>query len=211
MSTSAFIPGLELSHRFYGEAVRPLLEQALSGAAYSAALLGRGSKVLGCDTAPSRLQVFLTPQEAARYGDRLHAHLAEHLPRTFDGYPTHFAPIGEPGGVGVLREIDGPVRHRVEITDPTAWFTSRSGFDPNQGVTFGDWPAIPEGHVPSPVPCAPDRNRGEPRSGPAVRGFTRFAGVGAVNRHGGSTTLDGGRPHPLVRTTSCRVARVIAT
>nr|WP_309505012.1 hypothetical protein [Streptomyces sp. KM273126] len=62
----AFIPGLELSRRFYTEAVRPLLEEVAPATPHSAARIGSGSEVLGYDTARStdhewgpRLQLFL--------------------------------------------------------------------------------------------------------------------------------------------------------
>jgi len=45
-----FIPGLELSARFYREAVRPLLDARFPGLRHAAARLGRGSDVLGFDT-----------------------------------------------------------------------------------------------------------------------------------------------------------------
>jgi hypothetical protein len=43
---SAFISGLELSRRFYQEAVRPTLDAEFPGLPHSAAVLGRGSEVL---------------------------------------------------------------------------------------------------------------------------------------------------------------------
>jgi len=45
-----FIPGLELSRRFYWEAVRPVLDAEFPGLRHSAALIGTGSEVLGFDT-----------------------------------------------------------------------------------------------------------------------------------------------------------------
>lgn len=47
---SGFIGGLELSRRFYREAVRPLLERPFPDLPHAAALLGTGSDVLGFDT-----------------------------------------------------------------------------------------------------------------------------------------------------------------
>ena len=44
-----FIPGLELSRRFYWEAVRPVLEGSFGGLPHSAALIGPGSETLGFD------------------------------------------------------------------------------------------------------------------------------------------------------------------
>lgn len=46
----AFIPGLQFSELFYQEAVKPILEVVFPQLAYSAALIGPGSEVLGYDT-----------------------------------------------------------------------------------------------------------------------------------------------------------------
>lgn len=50
MRTPSFIPGVELYHRFYWEAVRPVLDTEFPGLRHSAALIGPGSEVLGFDT-----------------------------------------------------------------------------------------------------------------------------------------------------------------
>ncbi|MEV7427556.1 DUF4037 domain-containing protein [Streptomyces sp. NPDC091212] len=149
MTTPSFIPGLELSHRFYCEAVRPLLDEAAPGVTHSAARLGGGSEVLGFDTARSadhewgpRLQIFLRSQDLTRHGARITALLSERLPKTFRGYPTHFASAGE-ADIRVMRTTDGPVHHRVEVTDPGSWFTTQLGFDPRTDITLSDWLATP--------------------------------------------------------------------
>ena len=61
-----FIPGLELSERFYAEAVRPVLARHWPRLRYSAALIGPGSEVQGFDTPMSmdhhwfpKVQIFL--------------------------------------------------------------------------------------------------------------------------------------------------------
>jgi hypothetical protein len=51
---SAFLPGRDLSRRFYEETVRPLLLEYLAGIPFAAAHLGAGSDVLGFDTEMSR-------------------------------------------------------------------------------------------------------------------------------------------------------------
>ncbi|GHD13344.1 hypothetical protein GCM10010313_38080 [Streptomyces violarus] len=139
-----FLPGLELSRRFYTEAVRPLLDEALPGIPHAAARLGSGSEVLGYDTPRSadhewgpRLQLFLRPQDAGHHGPRLTALLSHRLPKTFLGPPTHFALTGEDPGtdIRVMTRTDGPVHHRVDITDPGTWFTAHLGFDPSETVT----------------------------------------------------------------------------
>jgi len=145
MSTPTFIPGLELSRRFYFEAVRPLLDEAVPEIPYSAARIDSGSEVLGFDTARSadhewgpRLQLFFSPQDVVQHGTRIHSLLSDRLPKLFYGYPTHFESTGEQG-IGFMQVTDGPVRHRVAITDPAAWFIGQLGFDPFDGVSTADW------------------------------------------------------------------------
>ncbi|MEU0644818.1 DUF4037 domain-containing protein [Streptomyces umbrinus] len=149
MTKPSFIPGLELSGHFYFEAVRPLLDEVVPGTVHSAARLGSGSEVLGFDTARSadhewgpRLQLFLYPQDVTRHGATITELLSERLPKTFRGYPTHFAAAGE-ASIGVMETTDGPVHHRVEVTDLGTWFTQRLGFDPRKDVTLTDWLATP--------------------------------------------------------------------
>ncbi|MHC5906947.1 DUF4037 domain-containing protein [Streptomyces sp. S6] len=149
MTVPSFVFGLELSRRFHLEAVGPLLDEVAPGVVYSAARIGSGSEVLGFDTSRSadhewgpRLEVFLKPGDVARHGERIRGFLAERLPKTFCGYPTHFAATDEPG-IGVMRATDGPVRHRVDIHDPGVWLTERLGFDPRGKVTLADWLAAP--------------------------------------------------------------------
>lgn len=137
-----FIPGLELSARFYREAVRPLLGDL----PHTAARLGTGSEVLGFDTTRSadhdwgpRLQLFVpegTDTEA------IELTLSERLPKTFLGWPTNFA-SGDTERVGVMAYTDGPVRHRVDVVPLGRWLTEQLAFDPRAGVTTVDWLATP--------------------------------------------------------------------
>jgi hypothetical protein len=67
---SDFVSGQEMSRRFYSDAVRPVLDAAFPGLPHSAALLGRGSEVLGYDDAMStdhnwepRVQLFLRDED----------------------------------------------------------------------------------------------------------------------------------------------------
>jgi len=144
-----FIPGLELSRRFYHEAVRPVLDAAVPGLVHAAALLGAGSEVLGFDTARStdhdwgpRLQVFLRPYDADRHAARIGELLSLRLPATFAGHPTGFAPAGG-DDVRHMRVADGPIRHGVTITDAGSWLRGGLGFDPREPVTVADWLATP--------------------------------------------------------------------
>jgi hypothetical protein len=140
-----FVPGLRLSRAFYSEAVRPLLDDL----PHSAARIGSGSEVLGFDTPRSadhewgpRLELFLAPADAGHIPE-LDRRLAERLPRTFHGWPTHFETV-EGDHVGRMTPASGgPVHHRVGITTVEAWCAERLGVDPRAGMRPTDWLAVP--------------------------------------------------------------------
>jgi hypothetical protein len=92
---TAFVPGLELSRQFYDGLVRPILDARFPGLPYSAALLGRGSEVLGFDDEMStdhdwkpRILLFLREYDQARHGDDINDLLRRELPPTFRDHPT---------------------------------------------------------------------------------------------------------------------------
>src|SRR4051794_30692923 len=71
---STFVPGAELSRRFYDEVVQPILSARFPDLRHAAALLGRGSEVLGFDDEMSsdhdwkpRVLVFLAEQDEPRH------------------------------------------------------------------------------------------------------------------------------------------------
>jgi Domain of unknown function (DUF4037) len=139
-----FVPGLQLCRAFYTDAVRPLLADVL----HSAARIGPGSEVLGFDTLRSadhewgpRLEVFVSPADAARIPE-LDRRLAERLPRTFQGWPTHFEHV-EGDHVGRMTPTDGPVRHRVGITTLDGWCRDRLGMSPRTGLRPAGWLVLP--------------------------------------------------------------------
>lgn len=139
-----FVPGLQLCRAFYAEAVRPLLGDV----PHSGARIGPGSEVLGFDTPRSadhdwgpRLEVFVSPADAARIPE-LDRRLAEHLPRTFHGWPTHFARI-EGDGSGRMTPTDGPVRHRVGIATLDGWCRDRLGVTSGTVLRPTDWLTLP--------------------------------------------------------------------
>lgn len=148
--TTDFVPGLELSRRYYHEAVLPILEAEVPGLPHAAARLGSGSEVLGFDTERSadhewgpRLQLFLKPEDVARHREQLMSAFANQLPKTFLGYSTHFEPTGEGSDIGYMQVTDGPVRHRIDVAAADDWFTGCVGFAPSRGVTAADWLAAP--------------------------------------------------------------------
>lgn len=92
---SPFVSGQELSRQLYDRAVRPILDASSPGLPHAAALLGRGSEVLGFDDEMStdhdwtaRLLLFLGEEDHAQHGGSVEAALREHLPSRFQGTPT---------------------------------------------------------------------------------------------------------------------------
>lgn len=139
---TGFVPGLELSRRFFAEAVRPVLDRDAPRLRYSAALLGPGSEVLGFDDPRStdhdwgpRLQLFLTALDSERQAPRLERLLADRLPARFLGHPVDRPADrwGSPAGTA------GAVR----ITSLGTWLDDQLGFDPRIGIEVQDWLATP--------------------------------------------------------------------
>ena len=88
-----FIPGLELSKKFYWEAVRPILASHYPDVPHSAALLGNGSEVLGFDTAMSmdhdwcpRVMIFLGEEDYQNIAEALESTIRNNLPSSFCGH-----------------------------------------------------------------------------------------------------------------------------
>jgi Domain of unknown function (DUF4037) len=140
------VRGLELSRRFYSDAVRPILGEQFPNLDHAAALIGYGSEVLGYDDARSqdhewgpRVQLFLR-EPAPR---ELHRVLAEELPIAFAGFPTNFEPTEEPGTMRTAAVNAGPVAHRVESLVLGDYLVSRLGVDPLLEFTVADWLATP--------------------------------------------------------------------
>jgi hypothetical protein len=142
------VSGLQLSERFYWEAVRPLLDQDFPNLPHAAALLGDGSEVLGYDDLTStdhhwgpRVLLLVQPADYERVALPLHALLAERLPRQFGGFPTNFAPPDPTdNGVQLLQEsAHGPINHRVEVLTPAAFIRQQLNFDLEQPLQPVDW------------------------------------------------------------------------
>jgi hypothetical protein len=153
IDATSFTPGLQLSERFFQDVVKPILDQALPGLVYSAALLGSGSEVLGFDTPQSmdhhwgpRVQLFMRADELA-YKPAIVEVMSRQLPYVFRGIPTNFG-SPDPIGVQLLQAIDdGPINHRVEVTTPKAFWRAVLAFDPDEEITLCDWLTFPEQHL----------------------------------------------------------------
>ncbi|HEY3558083.1 MAG TPA: DUF4037 domain-containing protein [Kribbella sp.] len=108
--------GLELCRRFYAEVVEPRVKVP-----HSAALLGRGSEVLGYDDEMStdhncEARVLLFVDEGVE--------LRPEVPDTFEGRAA-----------------------LVEVHTVREFFRSQLGFDPDANLTVGDWLTFPEQHL----------------------------------------------------------------
>ena len=122
---SAFISGQELSRDFYHEAVRPVLDAAFPGVRHGAALLGRGSEVLGFDDEMStdhdwkpRVLLFLREDEHARLSEAIRESLARQLPSRFRDRPIDYAIMTVRGFF--LEHLDFDVEVEIEARD---WLT----------------------------------------------------------------------------------------
>lgn len=147
-----FIPGLELSRRFFEDAVRPIIDRTTPGLEYAAVLIGSGSEVLGFDDEMSadhhwgpRVMLFVNERDASRRIPIDDA-LRNQLPPEFLGYPTNFSdPDPDDNNVQVLRATAAPpIRHRIEIFTPRDYLLAYLNFDIENGIAPADWLTFPE-------------------------------------------------------------------
>ncbi len=134
-----FEPGIALCGAFYAEHVRPLLERAFPRLPHSAALLGPGSEVLGCDTATStdhdwapRVHVFLAERDAAM-APQVAAALREGLPSTYRDYPVLCSAADGVGGTWM----------RAWVGSAATYFRRALGWDAHLAPAPADWLATP--------------------------------------------------------------------
>jgi hypothetical protein len=146
-----FIPGQELSRRFYREAVRPILEDRFPGLPHAAGLLGSGSDALGFDTEMSTdhdwgpaVLLFLRDGDA-HLGDAIRAAMSERLPREFLGYPAGMRDAPDEPGTLVLGTAsdDGPQIHRVYPTTVREFAGHHLAIDIGRPLAAADWLSIP--------------------------------------------------------------------
>jgi len=147
---AAFVPGLELSHRFYEETIRPLLNEAFPALPYAAALLGPGSETLGFDTEMSmdhdwgaRVFLFLRDEDAPQ-GSAISNLLSQRLPQSFSGFPIHLPDRpDEPRTRFMKQPVDGPVNHRVIPITLRTFVHIQLGYDLAQPLQAADWLTFP--------------------------------------------------------------------
>jgi hypothetical protein len=148
LSAAAFVPGLELCRAFYDEAVRPILDRRFPGLAHGAARLDNGSDVLGFDDPVStdhgwgpRVNLYLAEAEfTAALAAGVREVLADELPLTFRGLPTHWQ-----GGMTAPTDRR-PVAHNVGVTTVRRCFEHDLGVDPLRAapLTAAEWLVLSE-------------------------------------------------------------------
>ena len=141
-----FIPGLDLCEAYYWEAVRPIILRHATSLPHSAALIGYGSDVIGCDTPMSRdhmwgprMLLFLPPSGFASNRALIHESLRQELPFIFRGYSTHFGAADHEGTRVPTSLEQGPVEHLIEIQTIEAYFERELGMDPYTEPDASDW------------------------------------------------------------------------
>jgi hypothetical protein len=85
--------GLHLCRLFYDEVVRPVIDGSFPKLSYAAALIGRGSEVLGLDDEASRdhdwgprVMLFVSEEDCTASGRAMQEALNQAVPLTFRGY-----------------------------------------------------------------------------------------------------------------------------
>ena len=145
-----FIPGQELSRRFYWEVVRPLLDRFYNALPHASAMLGPGSDVLGFDTPMSmdhdwypNVLIFLRDQEA-ELKELVREMLRQNLPHSFLGFGVDSAPVEEERGTHVMVEgAEGPVEHNVLTVTLHSFAMRWLAWDIDQPLDALDWLTIP--------------------------------------------------------------------
>ncbi|HSJ56110.1 MAG TPA: DUF4037 domain-containing protein [Anaerolineae bacterium] len=145
-----FIKGLDLAERFYKEAVGPIVAERFPDLAYSAALIGEGSDVLGFDTPQStdhdwgpRVMLFLPEADQAERREEIDRVLRAELPVEIAGYSTNLG-WHEDGSRVMVAVERGPVEHRVTFHTVQSLFTDGLGFDPAGEIRAVDWVSVPD-------------------------------------------------------------------
>ncbi len=141
MEAPQFIPGLELSRRYFQEVVEPVIGAALPSLRYGAALIGYGSEVQGFDTPMStdhnwgpRVLLFASLADLAAHGEAMRAALEAGVPRTFLGWPTRIE----------MAQSGLPPALRVESHALADWVRGWLGLDAGRDPTWREWLGVPE-------------------------------------------------------------------
>jgi hypothetical protein len=147
---SNFIPGIELSRKYYWQVVRPTLDQHYPGLPHTAALLGPGSEVLGFDTEMSmdhhwfpNVQIFIQDEDEELAGP-IHETLRWNLPTSFMDFPLNLMEIpGEPDTYRMQMKKEPPIDHYVYPRTLRSFIFQSTAWDIDKPLTAPDWLSIP--------------------------------------------------------------------
>ena len=137
-----FVPGLELSRRFFSEVVRPIFDTHFPDLRYAAARIGWGSDVLGFDTPMSMdhdwaptVTIFLRDDDVAQ-AKAIRATFAKQLPDSFLDFP-------------ITKQSDShdPRHHAVFLTTCRHFFEHHVGWYINQPLATSDWLTLSSQHL----------------------------------------------------------------
>jgi hypothetical protein len=147
-----FIPGVELSRRFFKEAVEPAIDRHFPRLHYAAALIGYGSEVLGYDTPMStdhnwgpRLLLFLAPTDWDTH-EEVSGRLEHVIPDTFLGWPTRIV-LHDPLAADADQHGRRPARLRIELHTLGDWLGRWLGLDIEAEPSARDWLGLAEQHL----------------------------------------------------------------
>jgi hypothetical protein len=150
MEERSFIPGLDISERFFFEAIAPVLDSKLPHLRYSCGLIGPGSDVLGFDDKISsdhdwapRAILFLGEADLHRTGQQIAAILSDALPKEFLGLPLVDDRISSStnGDNSSRIPLNSPRIPILSVSRFIRWYT---GFDPESELKVSDWLSIPQ-------------------------------------------------------------------
>lgn len=148
-----FVPGRELSRRYYEQVVRSILDEHFPGLAYSAGLIGPGSEVLGFDTELStdhdwapRVVLYLEQGVREEMAATIHDVMAWQLPFTFNGYATQLTPHPDDPGATTLEVASSRpmIHHQVLTANLQSFVQAYTGIDLDAGPSLWDWLLVPE-------------------------------------------------------------------
>jgi hypothetical protein len=144
-----FLKGLELGRILYETSVESILSRHFPGLSYSAALIGRGSEVLGFDTPQStdhdwgpRLMLFLSDEDYGRR-EQIDRILCRELPPQICGYPTRYA-LHDDGTAVMALPGDDALEHRITFHTVRRFFRYVLNWDIDEELRALDWLTIPE-------------------------------------------------------------------
>lgn len=147
-----FIPGLKLAELFYTDVVKDLLLKYYPELQYTAALLGRGSEVIGFDDETSsdhnwgpRLILFLGDRDYNTYKSEIIQLFRKRLPYSFFGYSTNFSEPDPNDPATILLEpiTEGLINHRIEVYSLKIYLKLYLNVN-SLDLTEKDWLFIPE-------------------------------------------------------------------